>query len=139
METYFSGTLTSGRLTCEGIFSGAAIVCDPLSAKASNLAGWNVAVEKKYLRYFGVVADFSGQYGSASQTNFLFGLRGGPKTRTGIFKSTASAGMQSGVACGAEGNKILFRVVAGLAAKFLVVNFKIRHCTTGLASPAIPP
>jgi len=34
-------------------------------------------VEKKYLRYFGAVADFSGQSGSVSQRNFLFGLRGG--------------------------------------------------------------
>jgi hypothetical protein len=36
-----------------------------------------LSVEKKYLRYFGAVADFSGQYGGVSQTNFLFGLRGG--------------------------------------------------------------
>jgi hypothetical protein len=30
-----------------------------------------------YLRYFGAVADFSGQYGGVGQTNFLFGIRGG--------------------------------------------------------------
>jgi hypothetical protein len=30
-----------------------------------------------YLRYFGAVAEFSWQYGGASQTDFSFGLRGG--------------------------------------------------------------
>jgi hypothetical protein len=30
-----------------------------------------------YLRYFGALADFSGQYGGVGQHNFLFGLRGG--------------------------------------------------------------
>jgi hypothetical protein len=52
-------------------------MCDPLSAKATSLGGWNVAVEKKYLRYFGAITDFSGAYGAASQSNFLFGIRGG--------------------------------------------------------------
>ena len=39
--------------------------------------GWNGSVEAKVLRYFGLVADFSGHYGSVSQQDFLFGLRGG--------------------------------------------------------------
>lgn len=67
----------TGPSHCEQPFSGATLVCTPLSAKASKLGGWNVAIEKKYLRYFGVVADLSGQYGGVSQNNFLFGLRGG--------------------------------------------------------------
>ena len=71
------GYTHTGPSHCEQPFSGATLVCDPVSAKASKLAGWNVAVEKKYLRYFGVVADFSGQYGGISQNNFLFGARGG--------------------------------------------------------------
>lgn len=73
----FFGYSHMGGSHCEVPISGAAIVCDPLSAKSSNLSGWNLSVEKKYLRYFGAVADFSGQYGGASQSNFLFGLRGG--------------------------------------------------------------
>lgn len=66
-----------GTVHCENPFSGVLTACDPLSGKASILNGWSVSVEAKYLRYFGIVADFSGQYGSASQNNFLFGLRGG--------------------------------------------------------------
>jgi len=80
----FFGYSHLGASNCEEPYAvpytvapGAAIVCDPLSAKASNLGGWNVAVEKKYLRYFGTVADFSRQCGGAKQSNFLFGVRGG--------------------------------------------------------------
>jgi hypothetical protein len=72
----FFGYSRIGIIHCEGPGSGTATVCDPFSAKASNLSGWSVAVEKKYLRYFGAVADFSEQYGGVSQRNLLFGLRG---------------------------------------------------------------
>jgi hypothetical protein len=63
------------------------------------LSGWNVALEKKYLRFFGVVAEVSGQYGSSNvsasncqtssspgncpsrvnviQNNYVTGIRGG--------------------------------------------------------------
>jgi hypothetical protein len=73
----FFGYSHSGASNCEGIFSGGAVACNALSAKASSLSGWDLALEKKYLRYFGAVADFSGQYGGATQNNFLFGIRGG--------------------------------------------------------------
>jgi len=33
--------------------------------------------------------------------------------------------------------QILFRIIAGLAAEFFVMDFKIGHCATRLASPAI--
>jgi len=33
--------------------------------------------------------------------------------------------MHAGVACGTEGNQVLLAIVAGLAAKFLVMNLKI--------------
>jgi len=33
--------------------------------------------------------------------------------------------------------QILLRIIAGLAAEFLVVNLKIRHGAAGLASPTI--
>lgn len=45
--------------------------------------------------------------------------------------------MQSDVACGAEGNKVLFGVVAGVAAEFLMMNFEIGYGAARLASPAI--
>ncbi len=73
----FFGYTHTGTSRCQAIFLSTAVVCDPLSAKSSNLDGWNLSIEKKYLRYFGAVADFSGQYGGVSQNNFLFGLRGG--------------------------------------------------------------
>jgi hypothetical protein len=47
--------------------------------------------------------------------------------------------MQIGVTCGAKGDQIFFAIVTGLAAEFFVMDFKIRHCATRLASPAIPP
>jgi hypothetical protein len=46
--------------------------------------------------------------------------------------------VHSSVACGAERNQVLLRVVSGLAAEFLVVNFQVGHRATRLASPAIP-
>lgn len=73
----FFGYSHTSASHCEVVVSGAATICDPLSGAGSNLSGWDTSVEKMYLRYFGAVADFSGQYGGVSQSNFLFGLRGG--------------------------------------------------------------
>jgi len=42
------------------------------------------------------------------------------------------------VARRAKRNQVFFGIVAGLTAKLLVMNFKIRHGAAGLASPAIP-
>lgn len=74
---FFLGYSHIGTTHCEVVVSGAGMPCDPLSALASNLSGWNISFEKKYLRYFGAIADFGGQYGSLTQNDFLFGLRGG--------------------------------------------------------------
>ena len=75
-----------GATRCEVPISGAALVCDPFSAKNANLSGWNLSLEKKYLRYFGAIADLSGQYGAESQRNFLFGILGGASVgRVGPF------------------------------------------------------
>ncbi len=73
----FFGYSYLGLAHCQEVSSGAKNICNPLSAKASDLSGWNLSLEKKDLRYFGAVADFSGQYGGVSVSNFLFGLRGG--------------------------------------------------------------
>jgi len=45
--------------------------------------------------------------------------------------------MNLGVARGAKGNQVLFGIVAGLAAKLLVVNFKVGHRATSLTSPVV--
>ncbi len=74
---FFFGYSHTGASHCEVTYSGAATTCDPLSNVSANLSGWDVSVEKMYLRYFGAIVDFSGQYGSASQRDFLFGVRGG--------------------------------------------------------------
>jgi hypothetical protein len=34
-------------------------------------------------------------------------------------------------------NQVLFRIIAGMAAKFLMVDFQVRHASAGLTSPAI--
>jgi len=73
----FLGYSHIGSTHCEAPISDAVAVCDSFSTKISSLSGWNTSVEKKYLRYFGLVADFGGEYGNISESNFLFGLRGG--------------------------------------------------------------
>lgn len=73
----FFGYSYSGNAHCERPIVGGATTCDPLSAGTTDLSGWNTSIEKKYLRYFGAVADFGGQYGSVNQSNYLFGVRGG--------------------------------------------------------------
>ena len=50
----------------------------------------------------------------------------------------ASTMMQTGMACSAERNQVLLRIVAGSATEFLVVNLKVRHLATRLASPIVP-
>ena len=78
----FFGYSHTGTSHCQLPILGTPIVCDPLSVRSSSLSGWNTTVEKKYLRYFGAVADFSGLSGGVSQRNFLFGLRGGASIGT---------------------------------------------------------
>lgn len=74
---FFIGYSHIGTTHCEVVISGDGTPCDPLSALASSLSGWNISFEKKYLRYFGAIADFGGQYGGLTQNDFLFGVRGG--------------------------------------------------------------
>jgi hypothetical protein len=85
----FFGYSHTGAIHCQMGFADTTTACDPLSAKAAILNGWNTSVEKKYLRYFGLVADLGGQYGGVSQRSFLFGLRGGASI--GRFRPFAEA------------------------------------------------
>jgi hypothetical protein len=85
----FFGYSHTGAIHCQMGVTDTATACDPFSAKAANRSGWNTSVEKKYLRYFGLVADFGGQYGGVSQRSFLFGLRGGASI--GRFRPFAEA------------------------------------------------
>lgn len=73
----FFGYSHIGTVKCQTPIVGSNVSCNPFSSQTSDLGGWNASVEKKYLRYFGAVADFGHQYGSASESSFLFGLRGG--------------------------------------------------------------
>jgi hypothetical protein len=73
----FFGYSHMGAARCQAPITNTATGCDSFSTKISNLTGWNASVEKNYLRYFGAVADFSGQYGAGGESNYLFGLRGG--------------------------------------------------------------
>jgi hypothetical protein len=73
----FIGYTHTGGSHCEVVINGNATSCDPLSSVSAHLGGWNTSFEKMYLRYFGVIADISGQYGGVNQHDYLFGLRGG--------------------------------------------------------------
>jgi hypothetical protein len=73
----FIGYSYTGVSHCEAPLPAVSSACTPLSNLSSRLSGWDTSVEKMYLRYFGAIADFSGQYGNATQNNYLFGIRGG--------------------------------------------------------------
>jgi len=73
----FFGYSHIGASNCEVPVTGTGKPCDPLSAKASVLNGWNLAIEKKYFRYFGTVFEVGGQYGGVSQGTYMVGIRGG--------------------------------------------------------------
>ena len=66
-----------GSTKCQARIVGNNIACDPFSSRAADLGGWNTSVEKNYLRYFGALADVGQQYGSVSESSYLFGFRGG--------------------------------------------------------------
>jgi len=51
--------------------------------------------------------------------------------------SQLSRAMQRSMTAIAERSQVLFRIVASLAAKLLMVNFKIRHRTARLTPPSI--
>ena len=73
----FFGYSHMGTVKCQRPIAGGDVACNPFSSQTSDLGGWNASVEKSCLRYFGAVADFGQQYGTVSETNYLFGLRGG--------------------------------------------------------------
>ena len=56
------------------------------------------------------------------ELKFSFCSRDGSRPRK---MAQGNALMHAGVACGTEGNQVLLAIVAGLAAKFLVMNLKI--------------
>jgi hypothetical protein len=61
----FAQTSSSNSLTASNAFVGYSFLGANLyTGQHANLSGWNVSAEKKYLPFFGVVADFSGHYGS---------------------------------------------------------------------------
>ena len=51
--------------------------------------------------------------------------------------SNCSAVMHRAMACRTKRDQILFRIVAGLAAEFFVMDFEVGHGAARLASPAI--
>ena len=46
--------------------------------------------------------------------------------------------MQGQVAVAAQRDQVLLRIIAGLAAKFLVMNLEVLQAPAGLTSPSIP-
>jgi hypothetical protein len=61
----FARAASAQDLNSNNIFVGYSFLASNLfSGQHANLNGWNVSAEKKYLPFFGVVADFAGLYGS---------------------------------------------------------------------------
>ncbi len=61
----FAQNVSSNSLSSSNVFAGYSFIGANLyTGEHANLNGWNVSAEKKYLPFFGVVADFSGHYGS---------------------------------------------------------------------------
>ena len=55
----------SDSLSSNNVFVGYSFIgANLFSGQHASLNGWNVSAEKKYLPFFGVIADFSGLYGS---------------------------------------------------------------------------
>jgi hypothetical protein len=59
------------------------------------------------------------------------------KNRSTVLMTKLCARVDTGMAACAKSDQILLRVVAGVAAKCLVVHFKIRHGAATLASPTV--
>jgi len=74
---FYIGYAHIGSTRCQAEISDVRVSCDSFSKQIDSLSGWNTSVERKYLRYFGLVADFAEQYSNLNETTFLFGLRGG--------------------------------------------------------------
>jgi len=61
----FAQNFSSNDLSSSNVFAGYSFIGANLyTGEHADLNGWNVSAEKKYLPFFGVVADFSGHYGS---------------------------------------------------------------------------
>lgn len=58
------GRANAQNLSSSNVFVGYSFIGANLySGQHANLNGWNISAEKKYLPFFGLVADFSGHYG----------------------------------------------------------------------------
>jgi Outer membrane protein beta-barrel domain len=60
-----TGAAPAQSLSSNNVFLGYSFIgANLFSGGHANLNGWNASAEKKFLPFFGVVADFSGHYGS---------------------------------------------------------------------------
>ncbi len=77
--------------------------------------------------------DFGENYDELSTLSRLAGGEGGIRTLGPLCLNTVNPP----VARCAKRDKVFFGIVAGLAAKFLVVNFKVGHRAASLAPPVV--
>jgi hypothetical protein len=60
-----TGAASGQSINTNNVFAGYSFIgANLFSGQHANLNGWNISAEKKYLPFFGIVADFSGLYGS---------------------------------------------------------------------------
>jgi hypothetical protein len=93
----FAQSISSEGLSSSNIFIGYSFIgANLFSGEHANLNGWNVSGEKKYLPYFGVIADFAGLYGSKLlPANGACG--GGPQSICLVNSSVSEYSFQAGI------------------------------------------
>jgi Outer membrane protein beta-barrel domain len=93
----FAQNLSSEGLSSSNVFVGYSFIgANLFSGEHANLNGWNVSGEKKYLPYFGVIADFAGLYGSKLlPPNGSCG--GGPQSICLVHSSVSEYSFQAGI------------------------------------------
>jgi len=79
-----AGAADAQNLNRDNIFAGYSFTgANLFTGQHASLNGWNVSGEKKFLPFFGVVADFSGHYGSVPLSLNACGASGQPACPTG--------------------------------------------------------
>lgn len=81
----------SNSLSSSNVFVGYSFIgANLFSGQHANLDGWSASAEKKYLPYFGVIADISGLYGSKALAPPANGSCEGKTRETCLINSSVS-------------------------------------------------
>lgn len=96
-----AGSAAGQSLSSSNIFAGYSFTGANLyTGEHANLNGWNIAAEKKFLAFFGVVADFSGHYGSTTTPSSTCGSQAGCVVSSSVSEHFFQAGIRGGYPTG---------------------------------------